>query len=138
MLGGLIATGATYLFPGGRALKLVKNGIWYKYHKFNQSINTYQKHYFNSFRLLCTSASKIGSSLYKCWCTYCSFSGKSESCYNRFSSSYRYRNLWKLLIKKLIQEYHQNFEFQEILKMGLFCLYFYGPIFKIWPVNFCD
>ena len=23
----LIATGATYLFPGGRALKLVKNGI---------------------------------------------------------------------------------------------------------------
>ena len=27
MLGGLIATGATYLFPGGRALKLVKNGV---------------------------------------------------------------------------------------------------------------
>ena len=27
MLEGLIATGATFLFPAGRALKLVKNGV---------------------------------------------------------------------------------------------------------------
>ena len=37
----LIAAGATYLFPGGRALKLVKDGI--KRYQFTKSVNTYKR-----------------------------------------------------------------------------------------------
>lgn len=39
----LIAAGATYLFPGGRALKLVKDGL----SSIQQIFNTYKKYYFD-------------------------------------------------------------------------------------------
>ena len=53
----LIATGSTYLFPGGRALKLVKDGINF----------TNSKYYFNRYRLLYASFGKISSALRRSW-----------------------------------------------------------------------
>ena len=96
----LITASATYLFPCGRALKLVKNGINVT-NSTNPLILT-KKYYFGRCRLLYASSVKISSALRSSWVIGSSFNCKSKSGDYRFSHSCCYRNLWKLLKKRTV------------------------------------
>ena len=87
---GLVATGGTYIFLGGRALKLIKKGV-----NITNSTNplVLTKKITLTVFDCCADTFKFSSSLYWNWRGDCSFGGKSKSSYNRFSSSSHFRDL---------------------------------------------
>lgn len=86
----LITAGATYLFPGGRALKLVKNGI-----NISNSTNPLilTKNITLTVVDCCTPPCTFSSSLCGSWSRNRSFGGEPKSSDNRFRYSFSFRNL---------------------------------------------
>lgn len=82
----LITNSATYLFTGGRALKLIKIGVNISNSKNPVMLTK------NCTRFLCSTTYTVSSSLYWSWCSNsnCSFDLNSKFSYNRFSFSSHY------------------------------------------------